>query len=1396
MIPRKDTQLHTFSGGMDSDTAPELMPPNSARYMLNVRHYTTGDKGLITNVKGNTIFTMNLPSGENHAHGYGEDEEENKFYFIVYNSNGYHTIYVYDDVKASVYILLQSITDSNGVDILKLNKDYLINHVDIIPGPIGKLFTCCDGYNKAVKFNISKALDKSSTGYGLIIFEDFIRAYKQAPVDCPLVAYTTDATRNSNFLYGKLFKFCYRFLYDDGEQSNWSDWSPVALPPNQSYSGLTNITYDNNCIMATIETGNQLVIKIEVAMKVGSLDFVTTAILDKVALKITDNSSYTFKFYNDGADRPTDQGKIFRQFSTLPNNPFCQAFVKNAMTYTRFSEGFAPVAVNISVSVSYADIFLPDGTANQLNVPAFICTLITNGYTSGSAGINKRFNVQERFEIGFDVKAGNKFQLFGQNGQSANFNFSYTATSADTATTIANKVKSWLRGIGRGIPDAHNGISDETVDGSGNVLFTFTILGFWNESPIRWSGYVNPVSFESLLNDGLSIQLIKPGSTRKYAVAYCDDDGRKGNANTSDACVVYSGFVTEVGDLKRAVHTMNIYHQPPSWAKYYYILRTPDSGPWIEVLIQKVINVDPDPTQIAAGNNDKYLDLVVGSLFTYQKLHPNTVLKYDFEKGDRVRLIKSYDPITHAKTLYPYWETEVLSYSIDTEETVNEAITLNGTDIVTIAGVANPDYIGKTLTVTNAISAYPRTIIGVPAGNQYALDEAYIEGTIAAPVSYSSFIISDHRGIVRIKKPANITVLDLSLVELYKPQLNTVDGYKQFFAFGLKLPIGNYGTASAYHAGTVQNQYATGPSDPAIINIVEGDAYNRNRELPTNNSVPGTQLLVDHITDPNFSDTYESDLNDLGRVFPQDDGSGVQYFGSRVRFSNNFIQGTKINGLSDFDNLDREDYNDPYGDIQLTKFMEGRLLVFKPLKTGYLQVLGSILTDEASVKLIGTTKKLLSQMQYYAWEGGIGRNPESYFSNGNYKYFASTNSGAFMRLAGDGCEPISALYNFDKDAKQVLSIADKFKLRIFGGFDRENKEAIWAIEAYNNYLYKGGFVPAEWNVNNDALPDGTTFQINQQPAHGSVSIDGSGNFAIVAGDVLGDDYFVYQAILPGGALLPARKECFTVVQAPNRPMAFQPRSSTTYCVVRNHGFQVRASSAYCITRASGFRVRSSSAYCVTRPVGFRMRSGSVYCLQSAVIPLDNFDFMVLRYIWTTGSGIDLDSFTGLINTGTIYDGNPTTRAGWVGYAQNPNPGTGSPDSGSRVIPYGSTTPYLNWGTDNTTGNGIEAILVDLKQFIHDFPATPSPVSVKMNAVWYNTKESGNITVEVTTYLGGTMSLDPTTHNFINSGGVVVDTIDIPVTLNIQSRAALITSSQAIARMDYDKTTNTATLTLI
>src|SRR5690606_3222096 len=217
---------------------------------------------------------------------------------------------------------------------------------------------------------------------------------------------------------------------------------------------------------------------------------------------------------------------------------------------------------------------------------------------------------------------------------------------------------------------------------------------------------------------------------------------------------------------------------------------------------------------------------------------------------------------------------------------------------------------------------------------------------------------------------------------------------------GLVLPIINPGTDSAYHAGTTQDQDV---SQPAIIEVSSGTSYVRYRELPVNNDIDNPQVLVGQIEDPSYSDFYVSDMNGNGKRIPLDRGDGEVLFDERIRFSNNYIQGTRINGLNDFDNLDRKDYNDKYGAIERIWYEEGILVVFKHLKDAWASIFGSIIVDQTGNELLAKSDQLLpDKLQYYAWDGGVGDNPESVARLGTQYFHVSPNSMIVARLGGNG----------------------------------------------------------------------------------------------------------------------------------------------------------------------------------------------------------------------------------------------------------------------------------------------------------------------------------------------------------------------------------------------------------
>src|SRR5690606_20319555 len=103
--------------------------------------------------------------------------------------------------------------------------------------------------------------------------------------------YFTNEDVFNNSVYGYLFKFAIQYIYDDGEESVYSDWSRVPIPTEENSDGYVGVPNKNNGIRIRILTGGKLVEKIRVVMKKtnlegGETDWVNIVVLDKDVLGI------------------------------------------------------------------------------------------------------------------------------------------------------------------------------------------------------------------------------------------------------------------------------------------------------------------------------------------------------------------------------------------------------------------------------------------------------------------------------------------------------------------------------------------------------------------------------------------------------------------------------------------------------------------------------------------------------------------------------------------------------------------------------------------------------------------------------------------------------------------------------------------------------------------------------------------------------------------------------------------------------------------------------------------------------------------------------------------------------------------------------------------------------
>lgn len=179
------------------------------------------------------------------------------------------------------------------------------------------------------------------------------------------------------------------------------------------------------------------------------------------------------------------------------------------------------------------------------------------------------------------------------------------------------------------------------------------------------------------------------------------------------------------------------------------------------------------------------------------------------------------------------------------------------------------------------------------------------------------------------------------------------------------------------------------------------------------------------------------------------------------------------------------------------------------------------------------------------------------------------------------------------------------------------------------------------------------------------------------------------------------------------------------------------------------------------------------------IIIADFDHVAVRYHWDQGAGQDLDIFVGFEQTGTPFDGV------YVGY--------GGPN---RTVP-ANTVPessaYLWWASDNTGASGYEAVLIGMEKFIDAYPNAANIIEVGLYAIWFGTPVTGDFSIELVTYKGGSMELVGT--NFVNNGGVQVSNDTIALNTMKRKTSGTLSDYFKLGSLVYNRTTKSATLNI-
>lgn len=972
---------NSFNGKLNLDRQAYRIQNGDYIDALNITRDASGEGQdiVVANSEGNTLVSYNLPTGINKVIGKFDDKIRNRVYIFIWNSYDQDLIIYYDKDNDTMVTLIQNLVDTDG-DVLNFNPSKKINHIDIIYRDTdGDLVFWTDGNVTPRKMNVKHIED----GVYTTIKTAYIESAKAPPLSPVGCVYGSDTNRNANALRRKLFQFTSRFVYDDYEKSTFSTYSKIPLPIGFYGSDNDIDSTSNNFITLTVETGDENIKRIEIAMRnnIGNAwgDFVLVASLDKEQLGIPDNTTYDFLFYNDAIYPIISDGVQYNDgvqsvplFYWTPQLADCQVLANgNTPVYGAITEGYD------NYPISELDVTIT--AENKTNVPPDADPPALTYFQSGSGLVFS-------FTVSGTVPVGTLYSITGVKADYSTFRAEYISQSGDDTDDVAMGM--FLAG---------------NVDSPG-YMGSVVDSNFILSPPVAPFYIVNVTVIAGSGSSGDTISTEKTwlwDANYVFGIVYVDEQNRDMPGVTTfanpvdvdnDFLVTTPSFSLDGSDVQTPVISASINHTPPEGAvKYYWVRRRLTYGTFM--MYETCDYQDP---------SDGYLYFCLANIEKFKEANS--------------QFIYGTAPITDESR------------------------------IKIIAGVDSGSYNGDLYT-----------------------QDYQILGTVTRTLTSGSSP-DDDKTFIKVKKPdgaispayrANM------LVMIYTPALNpTSEAESVYWEWGEAYDIYEE-DGVRYHRGGEQDQTA---SQPATFEWPEGDVYFHTRDMYSEILSDPYDVDTLNIMDANYSDFFDSAVNDNGRGQAIEVNAQHLYNPVLVRFGGEYQAGTSVNKTNNFYYENFEEADRQWGDIR-KMFVRGRYLrAYQKLNIGVFPILMQIIRDTSGNPLEANSDILINKVNYpYSEQVGIGDIPESFASDNLADYFASNYRNVVCRLSQDGVTILSTLYECNSFFTSKLTAYRKSLNNgygegggaytgdptVYGVFDARTNKYIIALEEINRYNSQG-----------------------------------------------------------------------------------------------------------------------------------------------------------------------------------------------------------------------------------------------------------------------------------------------------------------------------------------------------
>jgi hypothetical protein len=550
-------QVAPLSHAIDTDSGDKYIDTSRGwvRDRLNLRPNELDGNSLFNKkLKGNVLADMTLPAGVNKCIGWTADYKTESLIWFVLNSLGDHSIYRYfvntDTVQKVWYPL--------GGFNPELEFEDAIIKASVADGRLYWI----NGSQQPKSFNIEKAVNFTNSLDGDSYTADDMPAkdiifplIKRPPQFAPEVAYTSvteeaGLTVNFNNLRGKLFQFKYNFVYEDNQESAYSEISKVPLPEGDLTSTGEWVAdfSTNNAIKVSLLTGNHLVKKINIAARIASEQntgefniFKIIDLLDSDKTRIIEeNSAYEVTFLNNEYIRNINTEIGTRYCDDVP---LCAGDILlldgkySAMSMP--TKGYDSVTGRLELTHSFENL---DFGQSYISLPS---TVITSTRTRADhrvtfpspATLNSTYRIRVKFGDGTYIDA------------------TYPVLGADPGIeAIRDAIYGSLFGNDR---LAHGQVSEYGTDGINITVIrspgVSDVTGFTAE--IELSSIASAISF-------------KRGQYHKFGIVYNDEFGRYNIVNNDTTIFVPYPVLTDNYDQVSKI-SWSIFNRPPIEAASY-----------------------------------------------------------------------------------------------------------------------------------------------------------------------------------------------------------------------------------------------------------------------------------------------------------------------------------------------------------------------------------------------------------------------------------------------------------------------------------------------------------------------------------------------------------------------------------------------------------------------------------------------------------------------------------------------------------------------------------------------------------------------------------------------------------------------------------------------------------